>query len=589
MASTQLSGPLLAPYRERTVNASFFGAVERFGPRLALASVASSERFTYDDVEARVAEVASLLEARGIEAGDRVAILSENRPEWAIADYAVLSIGAVTVPIYPDLPEGQVGAILKDSGARLLLASGLAQAAKAVGTGVNVIFIGELLGMARAHAGRSASALAVWRERAHGVAPDDLATLIYTSGTTGIPKGVMLTHGNLAYMVAATRQHGSLPVAPGEVALSILPLSHVFERAADYYFFAHGVTITHAEAMQTVPRDMQLVRPHHMIAVPRLFEKVFDAVAGAPGVKGRIARWAATTASRYMAVVTQEAGARRRRPSWRLRAARLAADRLVYRVLRERMGGRMKTFICGGAPLDPRVGALFHAGGIPVYEGYGLTETSPVIAANQPGALRLGSAGVAYPGVEVRLGDEGEILVRGPGVTRGYWNQPEATAAAFTPEGWFRTGDAGAIDRGFLLVVDRLKDLIVTAGGKNIAPQPLELRITASPAIAQAVVLGDRRPFPVVLVVPERANVPEPPSAAALAREVAAQLRDAARVERPKRLAVVAGEFTVENGLLTPTLKVRRRAVEATHASLLDALYGGRAGVDIPWNEEIHD
>ncbi|HEX9107292.1 MAG TPA: long-chain fatty acid--CoA ligase, partial [Longimicrobiales bacterium] len=450
--------------------------------------------------------------------------------------------------------------------------------------------------------------------------------LIYTSGTTGAPKGVMLTHAHLASMVAATRQHGSLVLAPGEVTLSILPLSHVFERAASYIFFGSGVTTLYAASMQTVPRDLAAVRPQHVVAVPRLFEKVYDAVAGAPALKGKIARWAARTAVSYMDALTSG-----RAPSAALRARHALADRLVFRVLRQRVGGRLKTFICGGAPLEPHIGALFHAAGMPIYEGYGLTETSPVIAANKPGHVRLGSAGVPYPGVEVRLGEQAEIQVRAPGVFSGYWQRPEASAAAFTPDGWFRTGDVGAIENGFLLVIDRLKELIVTAGGKNVAPQPLEQRVISSPLISQAVLLGDRRPYLVMLVVPEFAALeaasepglldraaaalhageglrPAERAAAAmhelagssaeraanalhegsaliqrLAAEVASCLHDTARVERPKRIAILPQEFTVDNGLLTPTLKVRRRAVERAYRELLDELYAGRAGMAVPW------
>jgi long-chain acyl-CoA synthetase len=280
---------------------------------------------------------------------------------------------------------------------------------------------------------------------------------------------------------------------------------------------------------------------------------------------------------------------------------------LVYRVLRQRMGGRIRTIICGGAPLERHIGGLFLTAGIPIHEGYGLTETSPVISANRPGELRLGSAGVPYPGVALRIADDDEIQVCGPHVTQGYWRQPQATAEAFTEDGWFRTGDVGSIDRdGFLYVIDRLKDLIVTAGGKNLAPGPLEQRLCLSPAVAQAVILGDRRPYPVLLVVPEPAGVaelldPDAPAerspslqeAAAdprvqeyIGREVVRLLHATARVERPKRLAVLGEEFSIAEGLLTPTLKVRRRAVDARYRSLLDRLYAQTEGIEVPWPSE---
>ena len=594
-------GPSLASGHAPTLPALLLDAVARHAARPALGRATSADRLTFADLARDVARAAALLDALGVRPGDRVGLLSENRPEWAVVDHAVLSLGAVVVPVYPSLPAAQVAEVLGDSGARVVFASGSAQARKVDGAVERVL---DLDALASALPAEDPAWTATWRARARAVAPDDLATLIYTSGTTGTPKGVMLTHGALAAMVAATRQQGALTVVPGEIALSILPLSHVFERAAAYFFLAAGATTVYAESMQTVPRDLVAVAPHHMVAVPRLFEKVHDAVVGAPGVKGRIARAAAATARAW-----SEATTHGRRPAVGVRLRHALADRLVYAVLRRRMGGRMRTFICGGAPLDPRVGALFLAAGLPVYEGYGLTETSPVIAANGPGAVRLGAVGRPFPGVEVRLGEADEIQVRGPGVTRGYWNRPEATAAAFTADGWFRTGDVGALDAdGFLRVVDRLKDLIVTAGGKNVAPQPLEQRGTGSPLAVQAVLLGDRRPYLVLLVVPDFAALArraagegwgagadpateagraalaaEPRAGAALAAEVAGALRDAASVERPKRLAVLTEEFTVEGGLMTPTLKVRRRAVEAHHAELLDALYAGRSGVEVPW------
>lgn len=566
-----LAGPSLAAYPDRTLTALLLSAVERFRARPALGLAATAERLTYGDVEDRVARMAAFLTAQGVAAGDRVAILSENRPEWAVLDFAILSLGAVTVPVYPTLPAGQVAEILEDAGARLVFVSTREQAAKVAGLEAPVFTFDAMPALSQARS------IEAWRAHARSVGPDDVATIIYTSGTTGTPKGVVLSHGNLAAMVAATRQHGSLDAVPGDVALSILPLSHVFERAADYYFFAHGTTILYAESMQTVARDMLAVRPHHVVAVPRLFEKVYDAVLQSPGAKGRIARWAAGVAVAYVDRVTHG-----QMPSPALRARRAIADRLVYRVLRARIGGRLRTFICGGAPLHARVGALFHAAGMPVYEGYGLTETSPVISANRPGAIRLGSAGVPYPGVEVRLGAEREIQVRGPGVTRGYWKRAEDSAAAFTADGWFRTGDVGAIEDGFLHVVDRLKDLIVTAGGKKVAPQPIEQRLTALPSVGQAVLLGDRRPYLVLLVVPEAGGPGTGAEREArVAAEVAAELHDVARFERPKRVALVPDELTVERGLLTPTLKVRRRAVERAYAALLDAIYAGTAGTAV--------
>ena len=322
--------------------------------------------------------------------------------------------------------------------------------------------------------------------------------------------------------------------------------------------------------------------------MPRLFEKIHQKVVGGSGLKGRIARWASEVGSRVVDRRLTD------RPVPLADRARFAlADRLVFRKLREKTGGRLRTFISGGAPLAADVARLFFAAGMPIHEGYGLTETSPVLAANQPGRVRLGTVGRPYPGVDLRLGDENEIMARTPGLMSGYWKNPDATARAIDPEGWFHTGDIGAFDaEGYLTITDRLKDIIVTAGGKNIAPQPIELHATRSPYVAQAVVIGDRRPFPVLLVVPdwerlaewaaEEPGVPIRDRPAAIADPRVLGLLEAqtlgrmdrfARHETPKRIAVLADEFTVEDELLTPTLKVRRRAVETRYADVIDRLY----------------
>jgi long-chain acyl-CoA synthetase len=596
-------GQPLTAARVHTLNELFLGTSRAHADLPALGMAAGPERLSYREFERRVMEVASRLERLGIQPGDRVALLSENRPEWPIVDYAVLSLRAVTVAVYPSLPTGQVLEILADCEPRLLIvadeerASPLreAQAAGEAGAGSwRLLTLAEL----RADGEQAGVDADGWRARARLAHGEDVATLIYTSGTTGRPKGVILTHENLAGMVAATLQHGSLSVRPGDVVLSVLPLAHSLERAASHFFISCGATVLYATSMQTVAQELKLVRPHHLVAVPRLFEKAYNAVVGTRGPRGRIARWAARVAY----AVARRATRGRPVPPL-LRAWRVVADRLVYRVLRERMGGRIRTIICGGAPLERHIAGLFLTAGIPIHEGYGLTETSPVISANRPGDLRLGSAGIPYPGVALRIAADDEIQVRGPHVTQGYWRQPDATAEAFTPDGWFRTGDVGSLDRdGFLYVIDRLKDLIVTAGGKNLAPGPLEQRVCLSPAIAQAVILGDRRPYPVLLVVPEPAGLlevlgterqPPLPQAAAdpraqahIAREVVRLLHDAARVERPKRFAMLTEEFSVAEGLLTPTLKVRRRAVAVRYRALLDRLYAQEEGAELPWPNE---
>jgi long-chain acyl-CoA synthetase len=589
MTTRSVRGPALAPFEDTTLSAMFLRAAERFATLPALRRATVAGGLTYADAAHRVGLIVALLRDHGVARGDRVALLSENRPEWVLADRAVLCLGAVTVPVYPNLPVAHVAEILRDSGAKLAFASTAAQAARVrdAAPSLTTIVLDDL----DAALARVAGPPPDWRAHARAVAPDDLATLIYTSGTTGTPKGVMLTHRNVASDIAATDQHGSVAAAPGEVMVSILPLSHALERAASYYYWSKGVTTVYAESMQTVARDIAAERPHHLVIVPRLLDKIHEAVVTAEGVKGRIGRWAARVA--VPVAVAQTWGV----ALGPVRRGQLAlADRLVFRVIRQKLGGRLHTVICGGASLAPDVASLFLAAGVPVFEGYGLTETSPVLSANRPGYVRIGSVGVPYPGVEIRVGDDREIQVRGPMVMQGYWQRPTETLQAFTEDGWFRTGDIGRLDTdGFVFITDRLKDLIVTSGGKNIAPQPIEQRVAASPLIAQAVLLGDRRPYPVMLVVPDyaaveqwarrrggraaslvgdrQALIADAEVQEALRHEVDTHVTEFAPVERPKRVAVVPDEFSVENTLLTPTLKVRRRVVEERYAALLATLY----------------
>ena len=588
MPTSSVRGPVLAPFQDTTIPELFLNAAERFPTLTALRRASAPEGVTFAEAVRRVGAFVGLLHARGVGTGDRVALLSENRPEWVMADHAVLCLGAVTVPLYPNLPVSYIADIVQDSGAKLAFASTAQQAARLreAAPGLPTVVFDELDAVLA-----GAVAPADWQTRARAVAPGDLATLIYTSGTTGAPKGVMLTHANMASGNAATSQHGAVVTTPGEVMVSVLPLSHALERAASYYYWSKGVTVVFAESMQTVARDIEAARPHHLVIVPRLLDKIHQAVVTAAGVKGAIGRWAAGVGGRVGRART--AG----RPLGIVGRAELAlADRLVFDVIRRKLGGRVHTVICGGASLTPEVAAFFVAAGVPVYEGYGLTETAPVLSANRPGRVRIGSVGHPYPGVELRTGDDHEIQVRGPMVTQGYWQRSTETLQAFTPDGWLRTGDVGRFDDdGFIYITDRLKDLIVTSGGKNIAPQPIEQRVAASALIAQAVLLGDRRPYPVMLVVPDylmlerwakgrggrlaavtgdrEALVAHPEVQKALRQEVHRRVAGFAPVERPKRVAIVPDDFTVENALLTPTLKVRRRLVEERYAGLLETLY----------------
>jgi long-chain acyl-CoA synthetase len=587
-----------------TLTRLFFSSVDRFGPAEALRYKRDDrwQGLSYRDVEIRVARTAAMLQRWGLALGDRVAILSESRPEWAIADYAALGLGLIVVPIYPTLPADQAEFMLRDSGARALFVSTSAQLDKVerIRSGLPGL---ERIALMDAGPGQegieqmpcslpnSEDPDPVWsrefRKRALSLAPDSLATIIYTSGTTGVPKGVTLTHFNLAAMITATTQHGSLPVQPGMVALSLLPLSHVLERVADYYFWDTGVTIAYAESVGAVPANLREVRPHVMVAVPRLFDKVYGKVMATGGLKGALVRWAADVGGAM--VDSRTAGAR---PGLWLRLRYRIADLLVFSKIRRQMGGRLRRMISGGAPLSPVVGRFFLGAGLEIYEGYGLTETAPVLAANRDGDWRLGSVGHPYPGVELRIGEQGEILARGPSLMQGYWRNPEATAAAIDADGWFHTGDVGEFDsEGFLHVTDRIKDLIVTAGGKKVAPQPIENLTQLSPFVAQAIMVGDRRPYPAMLVVPDFERLAEwaieqglavsdrvrlceeAPVRQLMERETLGRLQNLAQFERPKKIAILTEDVSVDTGLLTPTLKVRRKLAEQRFREAIEALY----------------
>lgn len=594
----------LQQFERETLTRIFFGGVDRFGPQEALRHKRDGawRSLTYRDVEIAVARTAARLQTWGLAMGDRVAILSESRPEWAIADYAGLALGLIVVPIYPTLPASQVQFILKDSGSGVVYVSTQEQLEKVEAVRSLLPDLQRVVLMDPAPASGGVDAMdplstgmedpdPVWtrdlRKRALSLSSRSLATLIYTSGTTGIPKGVMLTHHNLATMIAATAQYGAMPARPGMVALSLLPLSHVFERASDYYYWDSGVTIAYAESVAQVPANLKEVRPHVMVAVPRLYDKVYGKVMGTPGLKGVLARWAARVGSEYL----DHTIARTQPPLW-LGLRHRIANLLVFSKIRRQLGGRMETMISGGAPLSPVVARFFLSAGLQLFEGYGLTETSPALTANRAGDWRLGTVGRPYPSVELRIGDEGEIQARGPTVMQGYWENPEATAAVIDPDGWFHTGDVGEVDAdGFLHVTDRIKDLIVTAGGKKVAPQPIEGITRLSPFVSQAIMVGDRRPFPVMLIVPDferlqhwatqhglpvddRARLLDNVTVRELLeRETLGRLTDLAQFERPKKIALLAEDLTVDGGLLTPTLKVRRRMAELRFHEAIEGLY----------------
>jgi long-chain acyl-CoA synthetase len=559
---------------------------------------------SYRELADRVQDLSLGLLELGIRPGDRVAILSENRPEWAIADYACLTARCTDVPIYPTLPAKQVEYNLCDSGAVAIFVSTRHQLEKVQGlrlrvpglrhviafdddaVGAGVLSLEQVYGRGRA----ARSTRTTWKADALEVKPDDLATLIYTSGTTGDMKGVMLTHGNITSNV--TTCVPLFTFTETDDCLSFLPLCHIFERMFGHYCMFHsGVVINYAESVDTVASDMERWRPTLMAAVPRLYEKIYgrvlERVRSGSALKRRLFFWAKGVGERW---VEHRLANRPVAPG--LAAQRWVADRLVFAKLRERTGGRLRFFISGGAPLSPDIAKFFHAAGMPILEGYGLTETSPVIAVNTFAHLRLGTVGLPIPGVEVKIAPDGEILTRGPNVMVGYYRKPEATAEALDQEGWFHTGDIGLLDPdGFLRITDRKKDIIVTAGGKNISPQPIEALAKTSKFVSNAVMLGDRRRFPIMLVVPNLQTltawaagqgIPTADTAALLAapevqskmdREVRTTLRDLAGFEVPKKLLLLARDFTAEAGELTPTQKIKRRVVEQRHRAAIEQLY----------------
>ncbi len=555
----------------------------------------------------RVRDTSLGLIAMGLQRGDRVVLMSETRPEWIATDLAILTAGAVTVPIYPTLSAAQAQYIVQDSGARFAFVSTREQAAKLqkvrlalASLEVIVLFdasaesTGSLLSLDEVAARGHARMVAEWgvarefRDQARASAPDDLATIIYTSGTTGEPKGVMLTHDNIMSNVRSCIQ--ALPMSPSDVGLSFLPLSHAFERTVTYICLANGVSIAYAEAVDTLARDLLIARPTLMTAVPRVFEKfyarVLEGVAQQPPLRRATFNWAKSLGDRRVAALNK------RRPAPR-GVLDGVAERLVYSKVRARLGGSLNYMVSGSAPLPRHVGEFFFAIGIPIIEGYGLTETAPVLTVNPLAAPRFGTVGKAVPDVEIAIGPDGEILARGPNVMRGYYNKPEATRAVLDPDGWFHTGDIGTLDGdGYLTITDRKKDLIVTSGGKKLAPQPIETRLKSHPLIGEVVLIGEQRRYPALLIVPDFAALdrrlnelgrPEEEDrqklvaradVIALYQELVDELnRDLAQFERVKKFALLPRDFSIDAGELTPTMKVRRRTVEHMWRDVIEQMY----------------
>jgi long-chain acyl-CoA synthetase len=556
----------------------------------------------------RVRDLSLGLGALGVGSGDRVALVSESRPEWVMADLAVLSGGAVTVPIYPTLSAAQARYILQDSGARVAIVSTKLQLEKVQEVRHQLPSLEAVVAM-DAPASESPSVLtlaavaergharmtAEWgvardfRERARAVQPDDLATIIYTSGTTGEPKGVMLTHRNLVSNMLAGGD--ALRVTEEDVALSFLPLSHAFERMVGYVYLFNGVTVVFAESFDTIARDIASVRPTVLTGVPRVYEKMHARVLekgnAAPGFKASLFRWAVG-----VGLARARARGQGRTPSPAIALQAKLADRLVFSKIREGVGGRLRYLVSGSAPLPVSVAEFFYGVGLPIIEGYGLTETAPILTVNPPDAPRIGTVGRAISGVELKIAPDGEILARGPNIMSGYYNKRQATADVLK-DGWFHTGDVGTIDAdGYLRITDRKKDLLVTSGGKKIAPQPIETVLKRSPLVSEALLLGDGRKFAAALIVPDfsalerrltdlgrppagdRAALVKRPDVLALYQEIVDGLnRELSQFERIKRLALLPAEFSVETGELTPTLKVKRKVIEERWREQIEEMY----------------
>ena len=549
----------------------------------------------------RVRRLAKALRELGVQPGDRVALMSENGPHWPTVDFATQCIGAVLVPIYPTLLPDQATYIANNCGAKVVVAEttghleGLLSHAQELPAARQFVLIkGEpadprvttLAALLEKGAGYDAED---FERRARAVRPDDLATFIYTSGTTGTPKGVMLTHRNLASNVTA----GSsvLAIESWFTALSFLPLSHSFERTVDYIYFLTGATIAYAESVAVVAQNMQEVKPHVFVSVPRVYEKFYarvqEGVAAGSPIKQKLFAWA--VAKGREALPWRLKG---RKPPGLLGFQVGLADKLVFAKIHERLGGRFEFAVSGGAPLARDLAEFFWGAGVPIFEGYGLSETSPVISVNTKEAVKLGSVGRAIPGVEVKIAGDGEILSKGPNIMKGYWGMEKETAEVIDADGWFHTGDIGEIDdEGFLRITDRKKELIINAYGKNVAPAPIENSLKSSRYIGQAVVIGDRRKFLSALLVPDfdalkgwaernglasasaQELIDNPEFRKLVGQEVETVNAGLAGFEKIVAWELLPNEFTLETGELTPTQKIKRRVINQKYGEVIDRLY----------------
>ncbi|HKN21366.1 MAG TPA: long-chain fatty acid--CoA ligase, partial [Terracidiphilus sp.] len=590
----RLRRPYFGKMSIRTLNEVFLTVVDRNSDRVVLTREGEVwQPISSAQLRSWVYSAARQLQAWGIGKGDRVVILSENRVEWAIADYATLLLGAVVVPIYATQVAEQVLYMLQNSEARVAFVSSRQQYEKLASIREQTSLERVIVMDAAPELSDAIHMQSFLRETdddpdpeldaiAAAIEPDDLATLIYTSGTTGTPKGVMLTHGNIASNVSVSLD--MFDVGKDDLSISYLPLSHITARHLDYALQYHNIPLAYCPNIDDLARTMREVKPTIIVAVPRVYEKVHNQVQHKMhGVKGALFKWALKVGA-----ANREAILRGETPtslSWKL------ANALVYSKVREGLGGRARLFVSGGAPLGKEIATWYADIGIRIHEGYGLTETSPVIALNNPIEHRLGAVGKPLPNVEIKIAPDGELLVRGPSVFKGYWKNAEETANAFE-NGWFKTGDVATLDAdGFLHITDRKKDLIKTSGGKFIAPQPIENSLKANLLVGEAALLGDKRKFPAVLIVPNFAELEEwaqhhgvkfsshkdlvkSPHVQSLYEGIVEELnRNLAQYEKLKKVLVIHAELSIADGTLTPSMKLRRRHLEERYHKEIDALY----------------
>lgn len=581
---------------------------QRFSGRLALKyrKQGTLVTLTYAAYYERVLMVARGLGKMNVMAGDRIAILSENRAGWVIADMGILCSGAVTVPIYPTNTPEQIEYMINHSGAKIIFVSGKFQYTKLLKVRKAIPGLELVVSFERFLGDPSLQVTTFYQlseidspinedekkeieEKIDRIKPEDMLTLIYTSGTTGVPKGVMLSHNNiLTNTQFLTEQSGV--INENDTLLSFLPLSHILERTAGYYMaIRNGALLAFADSIEKVPENMLEIKPTVMISVPRLFEKIyhriFENAHQMPTLKRSIFHWAVDIGKKYV-----EATHIHKQPSTLLNVKHAIADRLVFSKIRARFGGNMKLFCSGGAPLDKTINEFFWVIGIPILEGYGLTETSPALCFNNFEHIRFGSVGVALKQTEFKIAEDGEILVRGPQIMLGYYNDPAATAEAIQ-DGWLKTGDIGHIDDGFIFITDRKKELIITAGGKNIAPQPIENALKMDKYVSSAFVYGDRKPYLTALIVPNIERLLEfskekhihyyelddlvlhGPVQKLFEQRLADINSRLAPYETIKKFVLLAHDFSIEGGELTPTLKLRRKIIYEKYKHRIEDMY----------------